>query len=90
MTGAAIHISSLVVTADPARLEQIMQDISALEAAEIAIADRSGKLVVTLETLDEHSLIHSLTDIQLIPGVASAALCYHHSEDETSHPSPCS
>lgn len=79
MSGA-LHISSLVVTADPARLDTVTAAISALEIAEIAIADPSGKLVVTLETPDEHALVQGLTDIQLMPGVASAALCYHHSE----------
>ncbi len=77
----ALHISSLVVTADPERLDTVTTAISALDIAEIAIADPSGKLVVTLETPDEHALVQGLTDIQLMPGVASAALCYHHSEE---------
>ena len=76
----ALHISSLVVTADPERLDAVTTAISALEIAEIAISDPSGKMVVTLETPDEHALVQGLTDIQLMPGVASAALCYHHSE----------
>lgn len=79
-----IHISSLVVTADPARLDMVKASISALDIAEIAIADPSGKLVVTLDTPDEAALAQGLTDIQLMPGVASAALCYHHSEDAAS------
>ena len=41
-------------------------------------------MIVTLETPDEHTLVQGLTDIQLMPGVASAALCYHHSEDAAS------
>lgn len=75
-----LHISSLVVTADPTRLDMVKAAISALDIAEIAIADPSGKMVVTLETPDETALVQGLTDIQLMPGVASAALCYHHSE----------
>jgi nitrate reductase NapD len=77
---ASFHISSLVVTADPKRLSRVKAAISRLKYAEIAIADSSGKLVVTLETQSEQALVQGLTDIQFIPGVASAALCYHHSE----------
>ena len=75
-----IHISSIVVTADPTKLQSVTDRISAIEFAEIAIADPSGKLVVTLETPDEHTLVQGLTDIQLLPGIASAALCFHHSD----------
>lgn len=80
MTGT-IHISSIVVTADPKRLDEATAAISALDIAEIAIAAPSGKMVVTLETDNEHELVQGLNLIQLMPGVASAALCFHHSED---------
>ncbi len=78
-----IHISSLVVTADPKRIKIVESAINAHPIAEVAISDPSGKLIVTLETPDEHQLVQGLTDIQLLPGVASAALCYHHSETVT-------
>ena len=77
---AELHISSLVVTADPKRLDEVTTAITALDYAETAISDPSRKMIVTLETPDEHTLVQGLTDIQLMPGVASAALCYHHSE----------
>ena len=81
----SLHISSLVVTADPKRLDIVHAAINALEIADIAISDPSGKMVVTLETPDEYELVQGLTDIQLMPGVASAALCFHHSEDNAAH-----
>ena len=75
-----LHISSIVVTADPARLQVVTDGISAMDHAEVAIADPSGKLVVTLETPSEHELVEGLNALQLLPGVVSAALCFHHSE----------
>ena len=75
-----LHISSIVVTADPNRLDTVIPAINALEIAEVSLTGPMGKLVVTLETDSEADMIQGLTDIQLMPGVASAALCYHHAD----------
>ena len=72
-----LHISSILVTADPGRLDEVEPAINAYPIAEIAGGNQSGKLIVTLETADEGQMVQALTDIQLIPGVASAALVYH-------------
>lgn len=76
------HISSVVVTADPRRLDQVEPAITALGAAEIAYSDTGGKMIVTLETDNERAMVDALTAIQLMPGVASAALAYHHTSQE--------
>jgi len=73
-----VHISSVVVTADPKRIELVVADIGLIAIADIAVRDASGKLIVTLETPNEAAMVQALTDIQLLPGVASAALVYHH------------
>jgi nitrate reductase NapD len=39
-----------------------------------------GKLVVTLETATEAEILERLSAIQLMEGVLSAALVYHHCE----------
>lgn len=82
------HISSLVVTADPARIGTVTGAIAAIPAAEIALSDPSGKLIVTLETPGETEMVRALTDIQLLPGVASAALVYHHADEGPAEPDP--
>ena len=76
------HISSIVVTADPRRLNIVTPEIAALEIAEIAYSDANGKMIVTLETESERAMVDALTAIQLMPGVASAALAYHHTSKE--------
>lgn len=72
-----IHISSIVVTADPARIAVVEQMISGIQIAEVALVSPPGKLIVTLETTNETEMVQVLTDIQLMPGVVSAALVYH-------------
>ena len=76
-----LHISSIVVTADPKRLDTVVEAINAHPIAEVALAGDGGKLVVTLDAETEAEMIQGLTDIQLMPGVASAALCYHHADE---------
>ena len=75
-----IHISSLLVTALPQRVPAVVAEITALPIAEVAHADETGKIIVTLETPDESAIVDALTDIQLFEGVISAALVYHHAE----------
>lgn len=77
-----IHISSIVVTADPDRLDVVEPAILAFDMADIAMRGPGGKLIVTLETEDENSMVGALTDIQLMPGVVSAALVYHQTTSE--------
>lgn len=76
-----VHISSLLVTADPAMRERITEEIASLAGAEVAISDPSGKIVVCVTTPDEADLVATLNTIQLLPGVASAGLVYHHIDD---------
>lgn len=76
------HISSIVVTADPKRRDMVEPAIEALGVTEIAHSDPSGKMIVTLETENERDMVEAMTAIQLMPGVASAALAYHHASNE--------
>ena len=76
------HISSVVVTADPRRRAEVEPAITALGIADIAYSDPGGKMIVTLETENERDMVDALTAIQLMPGVASAALAYHHASQE--------
>ena len=74
------HISSLLVTAKPALAQGVVSEIAAMLIAEVAYSDEFGKIIVALETDDEGEIVGALTDIQLITGVVSAALVFHHAE----------
>lgn len=74
------HISSLLVTAKPDQIPAVAGNITNMSIAEVAHSDAAGKIIVTLETPDESAIVQALTDIQLLDGVVSAALVYHHAE----------
>jgi nitrate reductase NapD len=82
-----LHIASLVVRTDPARMAGVLPHLRAIPHVEIALQDPSGKIVVVMETADETAIAATLTRIQLMEGVASAALVYHHNlqPDEAEH-----
>ena len=74
------HISSLVVRAHPDRLAAVVRRIAALSVAEVALTDPSGKIVVTLETLNEDEIVAAMNAMQNMGGVVSVALVYHQTE----------
>ena len=79
MSGA-VHISSLLVSARPEMAERVARGIDGIPIAEVAHADAQGKIIVTLETPDESAIVGALSDIQVLDGVVSAALVFHHAE----------
>ncbi|HSA81280.1 MAG TPA: chaperone NapD [Geminicoccaceae bacterium] len=78
-----IHVASLVVHVRPERVAELEEAIAAFAGAEVAAADRSGKLVVTLEADDERRIADQLDAIGALPGVLSATLVAHHAEPLT-------
>lgn len=73
-----IHIASLVLRCAPARMASVLQRLQDLPQTEIAMQDVSGKIVLLMETAHETAIAETLTQLQLMDGVASAALVYHH------------
>ncbi|QDY68648.1 chaperone NapD [Qingshengfaniella alkalisoli] len=80
-TSAPVHISSLLVRCRPDRIDMVINAICRIPSAEIALQDRSGKIVITLETSSEGEVADAMTRIQLLDGVASAALVFHQMDD---------
>jgi len=80
---AEIHISSLVVHARPEGLESIETAIGGLGGAEVHGVSEQGKLVVTLETINESDMLTRIDAINRIEGVLSVALIFHQVEDPT-------
>jgi nitrate reductase NapD len=84
-TGAsAINICSLVVHARPERLPFVLETLSRLPGVETHGASPVGRIVVTIETADDHELVQTMGSIGELPGVLSTALIFQHSESETS------
>ncbi len=72
---AEVHISSLVVHARPEGTKSIETAIGGLEGAEVHGVSEQGKLVLTLETINEGEMLSRIEEInriagrQAIPGV---------------------
>jgi nitrate reductase NapD len=78
--GDELHISSLVVQALPAMLRPVREAIARLPGAEIAVVAAGGRIVVTLETLDEAEFLKRFAEIDRLPGVISTMLVFHQVE----------
>ena len=80
------HISSLLLRADPAKLDPVVAEIEANAALEVAVADPSGKIIVALETQSESEIVDHLNQLSLIEGVVSTWLVFHQAETEVDAP----
>jgi periplasmic nitrate reductase NapD len=74
------HVAGVLVQALPAQAASVRERIERVEGAVIHAADESGRLVVTLESLDSSAISHQLTALQSLRGVLSAVLVSEHSE----------
>lgn len=75
-----LHITGCVVHARPEALGTVRRAIASIAGAEIHAASRDGKLVVTLETANEHGVVERLAAMRDLRGVLSAALVFHRVE----------
>lgn len=83
MLAAESHISSLVVHVRPEQEAALRQQIEQIPEAEIHSPAGTAKLVVVLETADQHGITQHLEAIQAMPGVLAATLVYHQIEPVT-------
>jgi nitrate reductase NapD len=78
-------ISSLVVQAEPARLEQVRSQIETVDGAEVMGEGELGKLVVVLDMDNNRQAADTITDIQKLDGVLSATLIYQYDDYQETH-----
>ena len=71
-------ISSLVVQAQPALLNEVRDAIENFAEAEVMVQNEQGKLVVVLDTRDNRQAADTITAIQNTAGVLSATLIYQY------------
>ena len=71
------HVSGIVVNAVAEHAEAVAARIHALDGAEVAGRD-GGRLVVVLESDDEHGLADLVNRISLFENVYSASLVSHY------------
>ena len=75
------HVSSLIVHGAAELLPTISAAIADLPGAEVHASDGTGKLVVTLETVNQAGISQRIDAIRALEGVFAASLVYHEVED---------
>jgi nitrate reductase NapD len=77
---AELHVTSCLVHARPDLLEPVRGALAALAGVAVHGAGPTGKIVVTLETEDEHGIVERLAAMRDLPGVLSTVLVFHRIE----------
>jgi len=78
-----MNISSAIVHVVPARLDEACAALAGMPGVEIHARSPLGKVVVTLEDDDTESAANSYLALHGIPGVASVAMVYQYTGNET-------
>jgi len=77
---AEIHVTSLVVYADPSRALEISDAVGRLPGTEVHANDGRGKLVVVLETAGDADMAAAINRVDRTAGVICTALVYQQAE----------
>ncbi|UJF21094.1 chaperone NapD [Shewanella sp. OMA3-2] len=75
-----LHVTSLIVQVRPDKMADVRQKIMAIKNAELS-ANNDVKLVVVIEGTSQRSLMDDISTINALPGVLSATMVYHQSEE---------
>jgi nitrate reductase NapD len=78
-----VHISGMIVHADPARLADIRARIAQVPKARVHADPGDGRLVITLETGSTKRTLDYMDALRALPGVINVALVYQHAEPAT-------
>lgn len=75
------HVCSLVVQGQPTKLAQIKKALLAEVNTEIYASDeRSGKLVVVMQSHNQRQLLQQIENTRNIEGVITVSLVYHQQD----------
>ena len=78
-----MNISSAILHVAPGRLDEVRQTLLAMSGVEIHAESPEGKLIVVLEDDDLEAAANKYVALHGVPGVASVAMVYQYSDDES-------
>ena len=76
-----MNISGVLVKAYPQHLASIEEVLVTMAGVEVHGNNEDGRIVITVEDNSANNISDTLTQIQSVPGVLSAAMIYHQFED---------
>lgn len=81
-TASEWHVCSLILQCNPKKITDIQTALLAVPYTEIpAIDEKKGKLVVVMQSHDEHKLLNDMEATRKIDGVIDVTLVYHERDD---------
>jgi len=77
---ATWNLCGVLVQTAPTRMDEVADALAALAGVEVHRRQPDGRVLITIEDTATDSAGATLTRIAGLPGVADAALVYHHAE----------
>ena len=77
-----MHISSLIVHARPGAEALFRSQISGLDGVELHAVVDDGRMIVTMESVDDAAIRNTYEAIERLDGVLSVAMVYHQVESD--------
>ncbi len=75
-----VNIAGVLVHAIADELESVRDGLAGLPGVELHQTMDDGRLIITVEDVQDHSAGDTILAVHRIPGVIAAALVYHHFE----------
>lgn len=75
-----MNIVGILINVLPEYISTVSQGIVAL-GGEVHLSSEKGQLVITLEHSDDKVIADTITEIQLLKGVLTAAMVYHQIDE---------
>lgn len=77
------HVVGLIVQGNPEKFAAIRTALLAIEHTEIPTFDEKfGKMVVVMQSHDQHILLEKMESVKDIDGVINVSLVYHEQDEQ--------
>ena len=77
------HVVGLIVQGNPEKFAAIRTALLAIEHTEIPTFDKKfGKMVVVMQSHDQHVLLDNMESVKDIDGVINVSLVYHEQDEQ--------
>lgn len=77
------HVVGLIVQGNPEKFAAIRTALLAIEHTEIPTFDEKfGKMVVVMQSHDQHILLDNMESVKDIDGVINVSLVYHEQDEQ--------
>lgn len=78
------HVVGLIVQGNPQKIAAIQTALLTIPHTEIPTFDeKMGKLVVVMQSHDQHLLLENMESVKDIDGVVNVSLVYHEQDEQT-------